>query len=449
MKKFFVFILIVLSFSMLKAQVTQDPNDEIIWQLKPPGDIWQVAFHPNNKYVFSFNDGVIQMYDVETATLVREFGRGVLIDPLGFNLSKDNSMLAVRSAYYYPLKTNIGKITIFDIETGKEINSFIDSTSSDPPKYYNSVSFSPDGTKIVTTGRNFNDDNNAVSMVRIIDIKTNSYNDIGFTIYDKADPNFPKSKYINYTNAIFSPDGKSIYAISSNVCQVKKFDSLGFKRRTVILDKGYVPSSIDFGGSMYLSKSNKYLLINAITSLNILDLETNQFRNDLIKKHGLLGNNNSDEKGIYVGNNLGTFDIVGNNEIYTYKFGKAAGANLSKNDSLIVTLSNYDTLRLIKAKWNATTDVEDTPQIKNFNILSISPNPAINFININLISNFSNIVKIEVLEITGQEVLKQERNITIGINNINLPLNNISNGTYLLRLTLNNSSKQMNFIIKK
>ncbi len=346
MKKFFVFMFIVMSLSILKAQVTQDPNDEIIWEVKIPGDqAFQPFFHPNGKYVFCSNDKVIFMYSIETASIVRQFSKGGSV----MALSKDGSMLAVVSDIYNPLKLMLGVIRIYDTETGKEISTFIDSTSVYAPKYYSSVSFSPDGTKIVATGRYYDVDN-GFSMVRLIDIKTNLYNDIGQSIYQTSSPNFPKSKYINYQNVIFSNDGNSIYASSTNVCQVKKFDSLGFKRRTVVLDQGFINDSESYRLSQ--TKSGKYLVIGLTSFWGIYDLEINKFVSNpnfsIIPSNAQF--NKFDTKSIALNSKLAIYNFSNPKDKYVYNFHNTNNFNVSEDERFIITTASVDTLRLVKAK---------------------------------------------------------------------------------------------------
>lgn len=79
--------------------------------------------------------------------------------------------------------------------------------------------------------------------------------------------------------------------------------------------------------------------------------------------------------------------------------------------------------------------------------LLIFPNPAVNNVNVNFSSKIETSSTIKVYSLTGKLVLEMNNvNLTIGENNINLGIENLSNGTYIVQLSSDSISKTTKFI---
>ena len=76
---------------------------------------------------------------------------------------------------------------------------------------------------------------------------------------------------------------------------------------------------------------------------------------------------------------------------------------------------------------------------KGFDIISLSPNPVTNgSFNLDLLSSTAASVEIKIMDMQGRVVDKQTRNITTGLNSINLTINNLASGSYAISATTEN-----------
>jgi hypothetical protein len=442
--------LLLLSNNYLQSQVnpdtikTIDPYDEIVWEVKTPGQIYDVAYHPNGQSVFVLNDGVVQMYSVANGTLIKEFARGLEISLSKMAISKDGSMVAVITL------AEQEQIIIFNTLTGQEVMRFRDTSSLMKPDIYNSVAFSPDGKYIVTTGTH-TDSFNGYSTVLLVEILTGNFQSLNQSLYQKNNPNFPYDKFQNFTRAIFTIDGNSIITASSERYIIQKID---------INMQTKIDTIIDFGNFSNL-EFNIFKIDNRQVDLLICVSNANGFYNLLTKKGNTLKSkiksylegfvlNKNDEKGIVAnGQKLITYNLNGCLKIYEYKFGQANKLDISFNDSLIIAGDNSQNLRLLKAKWDSVST--GVPQESDlFTISTVVPNPVLNKLNINISTSLSSNIKVEIIQnTTGMILFASNYNLNQGINNIAIPTNNYVNGQYTLRASKNNFSKQLLFVINK
>ncbi len=87
-------------------------------------------------------------------------------------------------------------------------------------------------------------------------------------------------------------------------------------------------------------------------------------------------------------------------------------------------------------------------QKPNFNELTLYPNPASDFVNIDFVMDSYQPVLLSVFNLKGQKVVMKEiTNQTIGTNHIQVNVKDLSKGVYLVRLQIGNKSKIKKLII--
>lgn len=77
-----------------------------------------------------------------------------------------------------------------------------------------------------------------------------------------------------------------------------------------------------------------------------------------------------------------------------------------------------------------------TNTANNENSLEVYPNPFGNNINVRINSTHTQATTIAVLNVAGQTIYQQEQTITTGVQQINMPLNNIAQGVYFIKMRL-------------
>ncbi|HPI19903.1 MAG TPA: T9SS type A sorting domain-containing protein [Candidatus Kapabacteria bacterium] len=116
--------------------------------------------------------------------------------------------------------------------------------------------------------------------------------------------------------------------------------------------------------------------------------------------------------------------------------------SISKNDNYLSVLAyseNKDIL-LVLIK-NNTTKVEEKTEIKK-NSISIKPNPSENILCINY--NFVNIKQLEIVDINGNSIFKEE--ITTEENSKIINTSTFLSGTYFLRITTKHGTETYKFV---
>ena len=105
-----------------------------------------------------------------------------------------------------------------------------------------------------------------------------------------------------------------------------------------------------------------------------------------------------------------TDDISGiTNEIIYYKL-----KVIAKNGDI-----KYSNVLVVRRKQTQT-------------LVNIMPNPANNYVNINLYANVSYQAKISLIDNAGRKILVQNEKLNKGYNNISLPLEKYSEGMYTI-----------------
>ncbi|MCX6147147.1 MAG: T9SS type A sorting domain-containing protein [Candidatus Kapabacteria bacterium] len=413
------------------------PYDEIVWEVKTPGQIYDVAYHPNGESVFVLNDGVVQMYSVANGTLIKEFARELQYSLSKMAISKDGSMVAVITLAEYD------HIIIFNTETGKEIMRFRDTISLDKPDNYNSVAFSPDGKFIITTGTHYNSYNN-FSTVLLVEISSGKIQALNKSYYSKIDPNFPYNKFQNFTRAIYSNNGLNIFTISTNNIRLEKYDVKDLSQKEVLMDGGYITPSDD-DNFLKQTRTGKYLLISSAYNYGVFNLSKKAFDLSLSKRIGLINSLTLDAKDSILINeeqygvkvrNFYTKDIM-----YSYHLTYMRSCDISPNDSLLIT-GILDTLRIIKFKIDIQSSVKNSAQ----NILPIYPNPSKENFSIPL--NCSELgSEVKVISNSGKLVYNQLFENSIE-ESLNIDCSKWANGAYFVQVICNNQTKNYKVIIE-
>ena len=95
---------------------------------------------------------------------------------------------------------------------------------------------------------------------------------------------------------------------------------------------------------------------------------------------------------------------------------------------------NFVTVNRIEQGNNFTNNGNGVGQNMNADVstLLLSPNPATNFIKINYISNTENDGQIQIIDLSGKVIFKQENNFVVGQNTLQVSIENWQNGLYLL-----------------
>lgn len=443
MKKFCLIIAFLICNFSLFAQVqpdtikTIDPYDEIVWEVQTPGQVYDVAYHPNGKYVFALDDKVVQMFNASDGTLVKEMGRGLNFSFTDMDLSKDGKLVAT-CGY-------LDKIIIFDVETGQEKIRLYDTLFGFTD--YRSVSFSLDGKKlVVTAGKDFYS-----SGVLLFDVETGKR--ISAIFNQTLPPKYDDKDFKQYMNAIYSNSGNFIIIATGIRRLVLRVSSDNIKPIDTLIDNGY-NSNFDVIYDkicIKIDNNQEFCFLDGFGNLStFINLQT-KIIDDKRSKYLSAGNfhfSQDNKKAILTNGGVELYSLIPFNykPLYHYKIGAIYSA-MSPNDSLIIGGGGQG-FRLYKAKWETQTSVNNDPQF-TFNIYNAYPNPAYNQLNAKVTSQISGNIKLEILNLNTQVLFSQNRIITEGENNITLPINNIPSGAYILRATLNNSSKQINFIINR
>ncbi len=93
--------------------------------------------------------------------------------------------------------------------------------------------------------------------------------------------------------------------------------------------------------------------------------------------------------------------------------------------------------------------IETTSGIDN-NSVAIYPNPSFNGkVNLQITSSNNQEVKLSLINMVGQEVYKQQLDVTVGSNSFSLDLNNNDNGIYFLKIYNNDNTLTRKIILNK
>ncbi len=127
-------------------------------------------------------------------------------------------------------------------------------------------------------------------------------------------------------------------------------------------------------------------------------------------------------------------------------------------------MTNYDTVdteplagisyyRLRSTDLDGTTTYSEVKAIEiqspNFQHVKVYPNPAVFDINLVLTSSQPTEASVALYTINGQMVRQQNLSIREGFNKFNLPVNDLPNGTYNLKVTDRSGSSTLPFVVQR
>ena len=81
-----------------------------------------------------------------------------------------------------------------------------------------------------------------------------------------------------------------------------------------------------------------------------------------------------------------------------------------------------------------------------FELFSISPNPCIEELRLDLQSDKFKSLEYKILTATGSEIERNKLNLNLGVNTFNLDVHHLASGIYLLKLQQGNLTKTVKFV---
>ncbi len=86
---------------------------------------------------------------------------------------------------------------------------------------------------------------------------------------------------------------------------------------------------------------------------------------------------------------------------------------------------------------------------KGFTLVKTYPNPATNIVTLEIDSYTEGSAQMEILDITGRQVLKQTTTLTEGLNTINLDVSQLSRGVFIVKMTDSQNQKSWVKMVKE
>jgi len=114
----------------------------------------------------------------------------------------------------------------------------------------------------------------------------------------------------------------------------------------------------------------------------------------------------------------------------------------------VVWVQNQTTKEVYQATLSSFTNGMNEDERNNL-INSIYPNPANNQINVELNITENEIAEISIVNTLGKVLVSRNYSTTIGLNNLNLSFNNISEGIYFVKIIVGNKTYMKPIIIKR
>lgn len=127
--------------------------------------------------------------------------------------------------------------------------------------------------------------------------------------------------------------------------------------------------------------------------------------------------------------------------------GKIEGVNTIKYILKNAFYSTSDTLTYVINVGNNVTSLQNEKMIKTK--ISLYPNPSKDIINIKFISEKQTIQHLKITDVLGNVVFVDDKQLTDGVNELQLVVSGLSNGVYFLNLEGVNFSQNEKIIIEK
>ena len=114
---------------------------------------------------------------------------------------------------------------------------------------------------------------------------------------------------------------------------------------------------------------------------------------------------------------------------------------LDVDDSKIQVISNSQDILVGQSRWgvwfsNGERTLVDLEEVNLETMdFTLSPNPTVDYIDLEIVFNQSEVVQVSITDIKGQTPLVQNLRMSSGINKHRIPLDNLNAGTYVLSLT--------------
>ena len=91
----------------------------------------------------------------------------------------------------------------------------------------------------------------------------------------------------------------------------------------------------------------------------------------------------------------------------------------------------------------------DMTIVKGLTVVKAYPNPASNLISLEIESSTEGFAQLEILDVTGRQVLKQTTILTEGMNSISLDISLLSRGIFIVKMTDVNNQKAWVKMVKE
>ena len=86
---------------------------------------------------------------------------------------------------------------------------------------------------------------------------------------------------------------------------------------------------------------------------------------------------------------------------------------------------------------------------KSFTVMKTYPNPATNFVYLEIESYTEGVAQLDILDVTGRQVLKQTATLTEGMNSISLDISQLSRGIFIVKVTDSKNQKAWVKMVKE
>ena len=86
---------------------------------------------------------------------------------------------------------------------------------------------------------------------------------------------------------------------------------------------------------------------------------------------------------------------------------------------------------------------------KGFTLVKTYPNPATNLVTLEIDSYTEGVTQLEILDITGRQVLKQTTSLTEGLNTISVDVSQLSRGIFIVKMTDSQNQKSWVKMVKE